>query len=70
MTFGEALKKQRLALGLSRAKMAELIHCHPETIYAWETGRRKPSRYGLAVIANLIGVSAEELTGGDDDGTV
>jgi transcriptional regulator with XRE-family HTH domain len=61
VTFGQWLKEQRNARGLTREELAARIDCSPETIYKIEAGSRRPSRQIAQITARLFDIPADEL---------
>jgi transcriptional regulator with XRE-family HTH domain len=66
---GNQIKKQRLAMGLSRQELGEAIHATHQQIQKYEIGANRVSAGRLAVIAKFlkkpIGYFYEDL--GDDE---
>ncbi len=58
--FGQWVKQQRQALGLSQKDLAERVQCSPVTILKIEAGTRKPSSQVARLLAEALGVPAAE----------
>lgn len=52
-TFGQLLRKQRLALQQNRAQLAHELGVSAKTLWNWEADRRKPSKKLRERIAGL-----------------
>jgi len=52
--WAQALQSARERLGMSRAHLAILASLSPETVRAYEVGRRKPSREGLDAVLRAL----------------
>jgi transcriptional regulator with XRE-family HTH domain len=63
--IGGNIKRLREAKDLTQEQLAKLLQCTTSTIYGWESGRHKPSRYGKAKLAEVLGVTVEELEKGE-----
>jgi transcriptional regulator with XRE-family HTH domain len=64
--FAESLRVHRERAGMSRAVLASLANCSPESVKKWETGERGiPQTRFLARLALALGLTdIRELTGG------
>ncbi|HYF64886.1 MAG TPA: helix-turn-helix domain-containing protein, partial [Herpetosiphonaceae bacterium] len=58
--FGMRLRQARAEYDLTQEALAEQIGCSPQTVRAFETGRRRPSREMAARIADILRVPAGE----------
>ncbi len=57
------LRQARLAAGMSQGDLAYAIGLgRPSSICDWERGRKRPSAERLMQVADVLGVSVEELT--------
>ena len=63
LTVGELVKKRRSELGLTQAKLAEMINADPYYISKIETGSRKPGNKYLKALANALQVPCDYLLG-------
>ncbi|MBP5662632.1 MAG: helix-turn-helix transcriptional regulator [Clostridia bacterium] len=57
------LKEYRLRRGWSQKEVAERLFCSPVVYSRYETGVRQPSLEILIKLADLYGISLDELTG-------
>lgn len=60
-SFPEDLKAYRKSNGLTQADLARLLDFSPETISAWERGKRKPHIQQIPRLARLLQVDVEQL---------
>jgi transcriptional regulator with XRE-family HTH domain len=60
--FMRALKRHRLAKGLSMHDVASRLKVHVSTVGAWETGRNIPRAEIFPKLARVLGVDPLELT--------
>lgn len=65
MTFEARLKSYRKEAGLSQEKLAELIGVSRQAITKWETGAGAPDLSNLVALAELFGVSVDEMLSGE-----
>ena len=65
INYGEALKEQREKLGLSQSAVANKINTSHQNISRWESGKILPSIDFCVKLADLYGVSLDELVGRD-----
>ncbi len=61
MTFGERLKAERLAAGLTQETLSGLCGISQRTWSDYENGISKPQQERLISIADTLGVSADYL---------
>ncbi|MBQ8509068.1 MAG: helix-turn-helix transcriptional regulator [Clostridia bacterium] len=61
INLGEAIKRQRLARGLTQEQLAEVLCVTPQTVSRWECGNVSPDIEMLAGMANFYGISLDEL---------
>ena len=61
---GEMIRNAREALGLSQAKLGELLNISDKTVSKWETGRGYPDISMLESLASALGLSVTELLAG------
>jgi transcriptional regulator with XRE-family HTH domain len=66
MTLGERIKEERNKLNLSQEKIAEMVGTSRQAVTKWEAGQSKPCMENLIMLAEIFGVSLEELTRGAD----
>jgi transcriptional regulator with XRE-family HTH domain len=66
-TVGDRMRKARLAAGLSRMEMAEVMGVAPNTVSTWETGSVRPAHMSatLRLWAETTGVPEEWLVRGE-----
>lgn len=65
--FNENLKQARQQKGLSQKDVAERIGVAKSTYSLYESGNREPNVQTIKRIADVLGVSADELLGIDTD---
>lgn len=61
MTFGEKLKTQRKAKGVSQEKLAERIGVSRQAVAKWEGNLSYPSAENLLALSAILGVSLDDL---------
>ncbi len=60
--LGRLLRERRVALGYSRARVAEVVGVKPGTLEGWELGRvTKPPVHDVLRLARFLGISAAEI---------
>ncbi len=59
--LGKRLREKRYASGMTVETLAEKLGVSFQTIYRWETGERIPDTTKLIAIANVFGISLDEL---------
>ena len=64
-SFGERLRRTRLAWGWSQGRLAEALGSNQRLVSHWERDIAKPSSAALTAIASLLGMSTETLLTGD-----
>ena len=62
-SFGEHLRKEREAKGLSQIELAEKAGLQPSAISHFELGRRSPSFDNLRRLADALNVTIDYLVG-------
>lgn len=60
--FADALREERLRLGLTQEELADRADVSARFISFLETGRRQPSLSALASVAKGLGLSLSALT--------
>ncbi|HEX2253142.1 MAG TPA: helix-turn-helix transcriptional regulator [Thermoanaerobaculia bacterium] len=60
-SLGPALKLMRQRRGIKLFEMAELVNCSPNTLIAYERGRRLPSLRRLETILKELGATLSDL---------
>ena len=64
VSFGDSIRRGREAVGLSQARVAQLIGRSPSTVRAWEQGRSNPSdSESVAALAAVLGLDENNLLG-------
>lgn len=63
ITIGQAIKKAREAKGLSRNALAIKADIDPTLLFNWEHERNYPSIIPLISVADVLGVTLDELVG-------
>jgi len=69
MTLGERIKEQRIKKGFSQEKIAELVGTSRQAVTKWETGQSVPCMENLITLAEIFGISLDELSRGISDNT-
>lgn len=62
-TLAEILKERMYELGLSRSKMASLLHVSPSSISSYLSGRREPTLKVGREIHDKLGVDSNVILG-------
>jgi len=57
------IKYYRKKLGLTQVELAEKLNVSQSTITSWENGNRRPDLDFLPVLAQIFGISVDELLG-------
>jgi len=63
MTTGQAIKKARKRKGFTQAKVAAKLGVAQTTISFWETDRFYPSLMLAICLADVLGITLDELVG-------
>ena len=63
--YGEGLKYQREANGLSQMELAKCTGLSQQAISLWEQNKRVPSIANCETLADFYGISLDELVGRD-----
>lgn len=63
MSLYKNIKTIRTNKGMTQAELAEVLHVTIRTIQNYESGNREPNIDTLTKIADVLGVSTDELTG-------
>ena len=61
--IGKRIKEIREEKGLSQDKLADMLDTSQGTVSSWETGRCLPYTYSLIVLAEVLNVSLDYITG-------
>lgn len=64
-SVGTSIRDARLAAGLTQVELGERIGVRQQSVVKWEQGITKPSTSRLASIATALGVTADQLLGGE-----
>lgn len=59
MTFGKAIKEQRIKKGLTQAQLAEMLGKAESTVRTWELDRSSPDRKALYVMCEIFGLTPD-----------
>ena len=62
-SVGERIAKLRKQRGMTQEQLAELVQCSVQTEDGWESGGAEPDLQTLLRLADIVGVSADELLG-------
>lgn len=65
MNLGNRIYENRKKLNLSQEEFAEKLNVTPQTVSKWENGRATPQIEKLEMIADIFGISIDELVTGD-----
>ena len=60
-TLGEVLKQHRVSCKMTQEFVAETLGVSRQAVSKWESGTSAPSTTNLMALANLFGITAEEL---------
>lgn len=61
MSLGDLIRQQRAALGLTQARLAELVGKSPSTVRSWERDRSRPAdEASLSALAAVLGLSEDQ----------
>ena len=63
MEFAQILQNLLDATDMSNYRLAQLLRCSQSTIGTWLTGKNEPSRAKLYSLADVFGVTVEQLRG-------
>lgn len=66
MTFGQAIKEKREALGLTQQVLAEKLFVSRQTVCRWENGTRCPDLIMSKKISMVLGISMDDLVPGEE----
>jgi DNA-binding transcriptional regulator YiaG len=58
---GPGLYRIRTARGISVTELARSLGCSTSLVFAWESGRSRPSSLELAALSRILDVEAEEI---------
>ena len=61
MTLGERIQKYRKMKGLSQEELGKLPHISRQTISKWESNQSSPDIQSWKAMADVFGISLEEL---------
>ena len=64
-TIGEFLAIQRKAKGLTQQEVADMLGISNKTLSSWESGRSYPDILTLPALAEIYGVTADEILNGE-----
>ncbi len=62
----EIIKKHRLSLGLTQKDLAEMLKISQKSVSEYENGTTKPSSAKLPLLAEIFGISVDDLIGERD----
>ncbi len=66
MEFGEKLKKEREAKGMTQQTLADQLYVTRQAVSRWECGARYPDLMTTKCIASILGVSIDSLVSADE----
>lgn len=61
MTIGEKIKELRKEKGWTQSELAHKAMTHENSVFQWETGKNEPSIYHCIALADVFGVTLDEL---------
>ena len=61
MTVGEKITELRKEKGITQKKLAEKIGCDAAAVCHWEKGNNEPSLFSSILLADVFGISLDEL---------
>ena len=64
-SIGEFLATQRKAKGYTQQQVADMIGVSNKTLSAWEQGRSYPDIMTLPALAEIFGVTVDEILSGE-----
>lgn len=64
-TIGRNLRRLRKTNRLTQEQLAKKLNITRKTLSNYETGKRLPDIYGLITVADIFGVSVDEIIGRD-----
>lgn len=64
-----AIKKYRLAKGMTQEKLAEIMGTSQAAVGMWEAGTRMPRADKLRKLAAVLGCSVDDLLSGETEAT-
>lgn len=59
--FGDVLRQLRISAGLSQKDIAKKVCVTPQAVSKWERNQSTPDPDQVAIIASMLGVSADTL---------
>ena len=59
------IKKLRTEKGMTQKELAEKLHVTPQAVSRWENGEVEPSVSTIGEMADIFGVTADEIIGGE-----
>ena len=65
MNPGKEIARLRKEKGFSQEKLAELLGVSRQAVTKWESGKTNPDTENLLAIAEIFGVSLDELCGAE-----
>ena len=63
--IGDKIRKYRMSIKMTQAEFAARLGVTGASVSAYENGTRQPSYYILVIIANILGVTTDNLLGRD-----
>lgn len=59
--FGRRIAQIRTSRGMKQTELAGRLNVHKVTLHGWETGRRRVDPVSIKRIADILGVTVDEL---------
>ncbi len=66
MSIGEIIKTKREELGMTQQEIAEKLFVSRQTVSRWESGSRCPDLITAKKIANVLGITVDDLVPSED----
>lgn len=63
--LSQNIKKLRISRGMTQKELAEKLHVTPQAVSRWENGEVEPSVSTIGEMADIFGVTADEIIGGE-----
>lgn len=65
-TFGDNLKSERLARGMTQQAFAKRLGVTQQQVSQWELNKVEPTLYNIVAILNVLNLAFEDLLDGVD----
>ena len=64
----QSIKAAREALGMTQCELAELLGITQGAIAQWESGQTHPAFYRLVQVAEILGITVDEIASSEQKG--